>query len=258
MCCLELQGTENDILAGLDELCSSNIGLTFRSAAFLSGRHQGSIVLYERHTYPRQPIGTVTFLWRPLSTQGLDATNDRSLWLWAHPAFYLQLVQELNNIFGLDGASTVKLVDNRGKLNRFRLRGPLSYDIISSLFADTQPIPSANVTPGFVYNVSVRDPRLTLPVTKIAPAHIQQPPNPHEGIQETDSLLWDAQSRDKVSSWRQTVPDHAINERRRQFIVPGSVLPRQNDDISVPLVIVNAPHEGNSNYNICIYLFIFK
>ena len=56
-------------------------GPTFAAALSLSGRRQGSVVVYKAGQYPSQPLGPVTFLWRP-RTQG---STHRQLWIWAHP-----------------------------------------------------------------------------------------------------------------------------------------------------------------------------
>ncbi|TKS81636.1 Ribonucleases P/MRP protein subunit POP1 [Collichthys lucidus] len=65
-CCIELQGEEDKLLACLSLLTSKETGPTFAAALSLSGRRQGSVVLYRAGQYPSQPLGPVTFLWRPL------------------------------------------------------------------------------------------------------------------------------------------------------------------------------------------------
>lgn len=56
-------------------------GPTFAAALCVSGRRQGSVVVYRAGRYPSQALGPVTFLWRP-RTQG---SKHRQLWIWAHP-----------------------------------------------------------------------------------------------------------------------------------------------------------------------------
>jgi len=51
--------------------------------------------------------------------------------------------------------------------------------------------------------------------------------------------------REEISQLRKLLPDHEINNRRHQLLIPGSVLPRQPEEKSVPLLIINAPNEGD-------------
>ncbi|XP_070768153.1 ribonucleases P/MRP protein subunit POP1 [Enoplosus armatus] len=93
-CCLELQGEEDKLLASLSQLTSKEAGPTFAAALCLSGRRQGSVVVYRAGQYPSQPLGPVTFLWRP-RTQGSD---HRQLWIWAHPTIKQDLLLELQTV----------------------------------------------------------------------------------------------------------------------------------------------------------------
>lgn len=56
-------------------------GPTFAAISSLSGQRQGSLVLYRAGNYPSQPLGPVTFLWRPRA----QGSSHRQLWIWAHP-----------------------------------------------------------------------------------------------------------------------------------------------------------------------------
>ncbi|XP_044063010.1 ribonucleases P/MRP protein subunit POP1 isoform X2 [Siniperca chuatsi] len=93
-CCVELQGEEDKLLAALSQLTSKEAGPTFAAALCLSGRRQGSVVVYRAGQYPSQPLGPVTFLWRPL-TQG---STNRQLWIWAHPTIKQDLLLELQTV----------------------------------------------------------------------------------------------------------------------------------------------------------------
>ncbi|XP_078071758.1 ribonucleases P/MRP protein subunit POP1 isoform X2 [Mustelus asterias] len=89
-CCLELSGTEDNLLKTLGRLSSRDAGTTFASVACLSGKRQGSLVLYKADQYPTKPLGPVTFLWRPKTP-----SENRQLWIWAHPALKMDLLTEL-------------------------------------------------------------------------------------------------------------------------------------------------------------------
>ncbi|XP_040900792.1 ribonucleases P/MRP protein subunit POP1 [Toxotes jaculatrix] len=93
-CCIELQGEEDKLLASLSQLTSKEAGPTFAAAPCLSGRRQGSVVVFRAGCYPSQPLGPVTFLWRP-RTQG---STHRQLWIWAHPTIKQDLLPELQSV----------------------------------------------------------------------------------------------------------------------------------------------------------------
>ncbi|XP_072316657.1 ribonucleases P/MRP protein subunit POP1 [Eucyclogobius newberryi] len=93
-CCIELVGEEDKLLASLAQLTCKETGPSFAAAVCLSGRRQGSVVVYKAGQYPSHPLGPVSFLWRP-RTQGL---NKRQLWIWAHPTLKQDLLTELQNV----------------------------------------------------------------------------------------------------------------------------------------------------------------
>ncbi|XP_022609120.1 ribonucleases P/MRP protein subunit POP1 [Seriola dumerili] len=93
-CCIELQGEEDKLLAALSQLTNKETGPTFAAALCISGRRQGSVVMYRAGHYPLQPLGPVTFLWRP-RTQG---SSHRQLWIWAHPTIKQDLLPELQRV----------------------------------------------------------------------------------------------------------------------------------------------------------------
>lgn len=76
------------------------LGPTFAAMMSLSGQRQGSTVVYRAGQYPFQPLGPVTFLWRPRS----PGSTHRQLWIWAHPTLkkveWIQAVME-NNYYSL-------------------------------------------------------------------------------------------------------------------------------------------------------------
>ncbi|XP_020793062.2 ribonucleases P/MRP protein subunit POP1 isoform X2 [Boleophthalmus pectinirostris] len=93
-CCIELLGEEDKLLAALSQLTNKDTGPSFAAGVCLSGRRQGSVMVYRAGQYPSQPLGPVTFLWRP-HTQGL---NQRQLWIWAHPILKQELLTELQYV----------------------------------------------------------------------------------------------------------------------------------------------------------------
>lgn len=128
LCCTELRGPQEAILAGLAALCCPKVGLTFASKAFLDGQREGRVLVFP--SGGGNPIGLVTYLWRPM-----DPANDESrriLWVWSHPAFYDQLLEQIRSTCQY---LPVDVVINKGQLNRFRLRGPTSHAVVSALLS---------------------------------------------------------------------------------------------------------------------------
>lgn len=76
-----------DLFSSLDgTLCVNSVcvcvsGPTFAAALSLSGQRQGSVDVYRAGQYPLQPLGPVTFLWRPRA----QGSTHRQLWIWVHP-----------------------------------------------------------------------------------------------------------------------------------------------------------------------------
>ncbi|ELK38174.1 Ribonucleases P/MRP protein subunit POP1 [Myotis davidii] len=93
-CCLELKGKEEEILKALSPMCSIDTGLTFAAVHCLSGKRQGSLLLYRAHQYPRGMLGPVSFIWKPERTPG-DTSESRQLWIWLHPTLKQDILEEV-------------------------------------------------------------------------------------------------------------------------------------------------------------------
>ncbi|XP_017268731.1 ribonucleases P/MRP protein subunit POP1 [Kryptolebias marmoratus] len=93
-CCIELKGEETKLLAALSQLTSKEAGPMFAAGLCLSGCRQGSVTVYRAGQYPSQPLGPVTFLWRPQT----QAVTHRQLWIWAHPTLKQDLLPELQSV----------------------------------------------------------------------------------------------------------------------------------------------------------------
>ncbi|EFX87431.1 hypothetical protein DAPPUDRAFT_312280 [Daphnia pulex] len=244
LCCVEIQGPQDEIVRGLISLCDPKTGPTFGASTFLNGTREGRVIIFKRNKFSSGPIGLVTFLW-------CNAGNPdvRTLWIWSHPAFYQQFLCELNSIFESDSdllskPPGVKITLNKGKLNRFRLRGPFAHSVVSSLFdKETRGASSLSQSPGFVTSVEVRDPRMILAQTRIKAS--SSTVGNCELVGLSQSKLWDASVRDQITNMRTSLPDHVINNRRSELLVPGTELPVQPEEIPIPILIVNASHESN-------------
>ncbi|ELK08648.1 ribonucleases P/MRP protein subunit POP1 isoform X2 [Pteropus alecto] len=89
-CCLELKGKEEEILKALSPMCSIDTGLTFAAVHCLSGKRQGSLMLYRANKYPREMLGPVTFIWK-----SGDSAESRQLWIWLHPTLKQDILEEI-------------------------------------------------------------------------------------------------------------------------------------------------------------------
>ena len=208
--------------------------------------------MYRKDQYPCSPIGLVTFTWR----YGDTNVESRALWIWIHPAFFHEIQSELQSVFQLDSEMTnletgIKLIRNR--LNRFRLRGPLSYQVLAALLDPTTRSTVAQLAPGFIMGTTIRDPRITMPQERCQPStefdsdsdsDSDSPSAPNKDKEVSRSCMWDADERDRISKLRELIPDEVIKERRQKLLVPGTELPREPDEQPVPLLVINASHEG--------------
>ncbi|XP_038147770.1 ribonucleases P/MRP protein subunit POP1 [Cyprinodon tularosa] len=93
-CCIELKGEEDKLLAALSQLTCKEAGPTFAAAVSLSGGRQGSVTVYRAGQYPSQPLGPVSYLWRPRT----PGETHRQLWIWAHPTLKQDLLPELQSV----------------------------------------------------------------------------------------------------------------------------------------------------------------
>ncbi|XP_040210696.1 ribonucleases P/MRP protein subunit POP1 isoform X2 [Rana temporaria] len=93
LCCVEVTGKEEELLKALSRLCSIETGPTFAAVPCLSGRRQGSLVLYKADKYPDEALGPVDFIWKPKSTP--ESCGLRQLWVWMHPALKQDILKEL-------------------------------------------------------------------------------------------------------------------------------------------------------------------
>lgn len=96
-CCLELKGKEEEILKALSQMCSMDTGLTFAAVHCLSGKRQGSLMLYRADKYPREVLGPATFIWRAETTPG-DPSESRQLWIWLHPTLKQDILEEIKAV----------------------------------------------------------------------------------------------------------------------------------------------------------------
>ena len=148
---IEISGPRDTILTSLNTMTRPEVGPRFRHCP-----GEASVILFTPGEYPHGVIGEVRYSWTP---------DKDVIWIWCHPGHYQLFLETLTSVLSLEtatdvsmetgdppasseassdkvglvklepklvpptvmrGASgvTVTLIENR--LNRFRLRGPLS------------------------------------------------------------------------------------------------------------------------------------
>nr|CAG4640936.1 EOG090X07PD [Eulimnadia texana] len=207
----------------------------------------------KRNLYPRGAIGRVTFHWKPV----VEGVLSRTVWIWTHPSFYPEVLEQLKDVFALtagqdvddlftNGITGVEVRSLKNSLIRFRLRGPQSGSVLSiayelhGVYRENNKFP-----PNSIRGIYIRDPRLTLPAKKCIPSsEVQSNADiPAVSTGQNNIDLWDRQLREAIQEKRKTLPDSEINKRRQQLLVPGSRLPAQLDEIQIPLLLVNSSLE---------------
>uniref|UniRef100_A0A182JYR5 Uncharacterized protein n=1 Tax=Anopheles christyi TaxID=43041 RepID=A0A182JYR5_9DIPT len=163
--CVEVSGEEEMLKEGFRRICSERVGLTMAAKAYTAGHRAGYAWLYEDGAYPYGCLGRVRFVWRAgANTNRQD--ERRTVWIFAHPTFYRQVVEQLVKVFQLKNAlrdtndtieditrnpadircpryrseeTGVEVVELKDTLNRFHLAGPLSHATIVKTFSLFNP-----------------------------------------------------------------------------------------------------------------------
>ena len=255
----EISGSREAILTSLNTMTRPEVG-----PGFLHRPGEASVILFTPGSYPGGVIGEVRYAWAP---PGQDV-----LWIWCHPGHYQLFLETLTSLLSLDtvtedvimetgepsesaaassdkvgivklepklvpptvmrGAAgiSVTLIENR--INRFRLRGPLSlaalrkclppihiYDEKTSLSKHNNTVYSekSKAEAGTIIGIMARDPRLTLPSQRgmVTEADIKTSEDdgrvaPDWSLQQ--SGLWSAKARTGL----ERASDHEVNTARRE------------------------------------------
>lgn len=163
---MELVGLEESLLQKLSSLTSDRVSRGFNAPEYLNGSREGRAWLYQPGKYPFGVLGEVTFLWKTVSSN--ENNQQRTLWLWTHPACYVAIKEAIVSVFqckmisqGADiVSSTLKKLENRNipfqrvprlqgedgvilsllkdTLVRFRLIGPLSSVVLAKSLGKTE------------------------------------------------------------------------------------------------------------------------
>lgn len=141
--CVEISGKEDLLTLTLQSHCNP-MTLSFVAMKYIKGNNEGTLMFYRKNGYPQSPIGNIHYLWKP------KKSNIRTIWIWVHPAFYTEFLSEIISSFmfkenndGENAAGTThsppssytndagcKMTILRNALNRFRLYGPLTLNVL--------------------------------------------------------------------------------------------------------------------------------
>uniref|UniRef100_A0A2K5D7R3 POP1 homolog, ribonuclease P/MRP subunit n=1 Tax=Aotus nancymaae TaxID=37293 RepID=A0A2K5D7R3_AOTNA len=236
-CCLELKGKEEEILKALSEMCSIDTGLTFAAVHCLSGKRQGSLVLYRANKYPREMLGPVTFIWKSQRTPG-DTSESRQLWIWLHPT----LKQVGENTEETPHRWWIETCKNPDSVS-LHYRQEAVFELLGGI---TSP---AEIPAGTILGLTVGDPRINLP-----PKKSKALPNPEkcqdnekvrqlllEGVpvECTHSFIWNQDICKSVTENK--ILDQDLNRMRSELLVPGSQLILGPHESKIPILLIQQP-----------------
>lgn len=91
-CCIEIQGPSDLLKSELRKHCNTT-EITFAAKIFSQGTKEGTLMFFKRNGYPQYPIGNVNFMWNT------NQSNTSTIWIWAHPSFYMELLTEIIESF---------------------------------------------------------------------------------------------------------------------------------------------------------------
>ncbi|KAL0270630.1 UNVERIFIED_CONTAM: hypothetical protein PYX00_007976 [Menopon gallinae] len=96
--CIELTGSENRLLEGLQQCVSSDCGLTFAAKMYINGSREGSVTLFHPNSYPFGVIGQVSFLWKPIE----EKDKNRTIWIFTHTMYHNEIIDVFQSLFNLE------------------------------------------------------------------------------------------------------------------------------------------------------------
>ncbi|XP_025830511.1 ribonucleases P/MRP protein subunit POP1 isoform X2 [Agrilus planipennis] len=142
--CVSITGPLEILLENFKNICDSSSGVTFAAKAFIRGTREGQTTLFFNNSNPKRAIGTVNFMWNPITDS--DSEEKRTIWIWIHAAFYNDALNTLIECFSLNTLCTnnqskiyknenskIFLEELKFDLSRFRLTGPLSTAILQKI-----------------------------------------------------------------------------------------------------------------------------
>lgn len=110
--CIELEGPFQTLKQKFQKICNQECGLRITANAFIRGNREGLVDLFKIDSYPLNAIGNVSFLWKP--EPDLEIAQTRTIWIWIHPSFFNEVLEELVKLFELEivPSSTEKIPES--------------------------------------------------------------------------------------------------------------------------------------------------
>ena len=276
---IEVAGPRSEVVAVVAGLEAPSAGALSAGPVvgrkmYADGGRAGRTLLYRPGEWPRGLLAPVEFMWRPPSAEA-DGEAARCLWIWVHPAAFLDVLAMLKA--GADANGAVAVASLRDSLVRFEVAGPRAsfflrkvlkvasgaaangtgaevWDTLSVL-DDPQAVPS-----GAVLALSVYDPRLVRPARSAAIMHAdderRRTPEfrrglhalrqgwPADGATAAGSRLWDAAYRTTARESRAKV--HTLNAKRGAFAVPADADLCGDPEVNVPVDVLLVQTPGTT------------
>ncbi|KAH8394480.1 hypothetical protein KR222_011376 [Zaprionus bogoriensis] len=108
--CVQLRGSLELLRAGFQRLTSPDCGLGIAAKTFASGRREGSVELFRDGQYPLGALQRASFMWRPEEpAEQQQQSQQRTLWLWLHPAAAEATILQLIQVFQLKSSKQQSL-----------------------------------------------------------------------------------------------------------------------------------------------------
>ncbi|KAL4712027.1 hypothetical protein ACJJTC_003694 [Scirpophaga incertulas] len=152
---VSITGPENYIKEMFSSISSCCCGLSICAKAYIDGKREGFIHLYNKNSYPLGYIGKASFIW-------VNSKMEKSLWLFIHPSQIKQVESLLSDLLDTISPSECfeipakkkkiinKLAENiqikvlPGAYNRFRLIGPKSHAVLTKSLKCIETIDQIN------------------------------------------------------------------------------------------------------------------
>lgn len=167
MGCFELSAPMNIFETHFRRITSKECGLSMTAKIYVNGEREGCANIFACDSYPLNSIGDVRFIWQP----DTGNSNIRKIWIFAHAAYYRELIDEFIKLFNLEKLEKtelhntenendtpkfmknynlkrmpeyqnvnlqIKALELKDTINRFRLTGPLAQTVLLKSFKINQ------------------------------------------------------------------------------------------------------------------------
>lgn len=268
---------------------------------FLDGSKEGHCFLYHPKSCPYKSIGPVSFIWKPVLDEEthefkieIPSDSIRRLWIWCHPSFHNELIQELTNIFNLEettksnqDASNLSEGDNEKITNKYEFACKLNFTKNEQHFCKEKTFNCNGIKMVLRKNTLVRH-RLIGPMAQsiltqvfrqadVADStfsHVEEPSakrfktddNCDYGENVTENLWWESfyksEHQKQLHDNKRELLDCMKDPQSSYYVTPGSVIGLTVRDPRIELgwreKNENGSSEGNIKNSSCILPYYLK